>query len=262
MPDWVNFVREPTSYAVAATSGLVRGDYLTGQPTVFDSALFAMRVRYIPRNVRKRYFHGFADAAFDSFNVGGGSVNDPAGLSGISCSSTVQGSPFVPTPTPINFAAATGYDVQSLSREFIWAFSVDGNTGAMHTAIYEYGWQYWTSGYVPGGVNEDVPTLYPTPSMVLDCNRWHVGGSNYGLSGQVAFMWWRASNDSASFVDLTVEANRRMLESNPETWTFETPLVWFQGKAAEWNAGTNRGTGGNFTMNAPGVTDVPGVYAL
>jgi hypothetical protein len=252
-PDWVHVTREPSDWVQSATSGLYRDAYLTGQPTTFDSAFFAMRVRYVPRNHRKRYFWGYSSGSgYVMFNVGGSSTADPAGKSGVNSTGKVIN---VPPPTAYNFAGNTGYDVQSEGREFIWAFSVNGSTGAMHTAIFEYGWQVWTSGYVTGGVDQNIAPVYPSLNMDLDCDYWRIFGENYGFQGDAAYVWFRASDDTASFVDLTDKANLAMLQDNPEDWTFATPLVWFQGNAAEWNSGVNRGTGGDFTLTSQ-LTDV------
>ncbi len=66
------------------------------------------------------------------------------------------------------------------------------------------------------------------------------------------------------WLDLSVEANRlkfrnvigkpEFLGANGELPTGTSPIAHFTGEAAEWNAGQNRGTGGNFTMSGS-VTD-------
>lgn len=69
-----------------------------------------------------------------------------------------------------------------------------------------------------------------------------------------------------SYIDLSVEANRRKfitaadepvnLGLQGENPTGAQPLVYFAGGPPSWNAGTNRGTGGAFTMTGS-VTQAP-----
>ena len=65
--------------------------------------------------------------------------------------------------------------------------------------------------------------------------------------------------NSTTYLDLSVESNRRKfitsdkkpvdLGSDGSTPSGTAPVIYFTGNAATWNAGTNSGSGGNFTMN-------------
>ena len=250
-PQWVNFARQPADPLISATSGLSRTQALTGQPLEFDSAFVALRVRYVPRDHRLRLVQAQqTGSGAIYFNVGGSSTADAAGKSKLVTSSNVGGTP----PVALGFFADTSYDLQRDARETIFAFSVNGSTGAMHTAIFEFGWQVWTSGYVTGGINQNIAPVYPTLNMTQDSNQWDLFGDNYGFWGDAAWLWFRHTNDLTSFVDLTLPANLALLLGDPTNFTFATPDIWFQGNAAEWNSGVNRGAGGNFVMGFP-VTD-------
>jgi hypothetical protein len=78
-------------------------------------------------------------------------------------------------------------------------------------------------------------------------------GSNK-INADIGEFWF-----TPTYIDLSVEANRlkfRTAAGKPadlgrlgEKPTGSQPLVYFTGGAPSWNAGTNRGTGGAFTMS-------------
>ena len=63
---------------------------------------------------------------------------------------------------------------------------------------------------------------------------------------------------TTEYLDISTESNRRKfitadgkpvnLGSNGSTPTGTQPLIYFSGEASVWNAGTNKGSGGDFTM--------------
>ena len=83
-----------------------------------------------------------------------------------------------------------------------------------------------------------------------------VGGS-VGVrpwTGTVGLVWFKNT-----FTDFSVQANRRLFWSGTEPVAPPSGAMVHYGStqlAAAWNAGTNQGTGGTFTMNAGyAVTD-------
>ena len=86
-----------------------------------------------------------------------------------------------------------------------------------------------------------------------------IGSYNSGTSpmnGDLAELYF-----TNEYIDLTVQSNREKfidstgtgaapvdLGSDGSTPTGTQPLIYFKGAASVWNAGTNAGSGGNFTM--------------
>lgn len=107
---------------------------------------------------------------------------------------------------------------------------------------------------------DDVATI--NPSQITNDNiDWTVPYSNISaysdgagkLDADMAEVYF-----TDEYLDISVESNRRKfitadgtptdLGSDGSTPTGTQPLVYFKGAASVWNAGTNAGSGGNFTM--------------
>ena len=95
---------------------------------------------------------------------------------------------------------------------------------------------------------------------------WAIGGGIFNegslyqkLNGEIGPVWF-----DTTWIDFNVEANRRKfinadgtpadLGSDGSTPTGSQPKIFMNGDATYWNAGTNGGTGGAFTMTGS-VTD-------
>lgn len=89
-----------------------------------------------------------------------------------------------------------------------------------------------------------------------DCTDWVIGGTSGPTpqwKGDVAELWFTTTQ-----IDITVASNRRKfittngdpanLGYNGNKPTGTQPLLYLKGNASVWNAGTNYGSGGNFTM--------------
>jgi hypothetical protein len=100
-----------------------------------------------------------------------------------------------------------------------------------------------SAGWTVGSIYDNTPANDPFQEIV----------------GDMSEFWW-----DDSFLDLTTETNRRKfitadgqpvdLGSDGSTPTGSSPKMYFTGEASTWNAGTNAGSGGAFTMNNA-VTD-------
>jgi len=88
-------------------------------------------------------------------------------------------------------------------------------------------------------------------------NQWAVGARYDGAlpwNGDLAETYF-----TDEYLDISIEANRRKfitatgtpvdLGSDGSTPTGTQPRIYMSGDASVWNAGTNKGSGGNFTMN-------------
>lgn len=251
-PDWRQWVSFPRIYSTTESStggsGLQRTSQLTGLGSAFTSFFWCVRLRGMDIVKRNRLF-----SLFDSFDgvgrIGSGVGNDV---------STVPGSVGVSGFEPLGLTVQvnTGRSVITVTDyEYVIACGLDGATGAMRMARHCFGWERGATDRVGGVVPQ--PITPPTPSMVCTGDEWGLFSGNYKYSGQVAFTWLHMASDSSAYVDVWDKDVQAMLLTDPTTWTFPSPLVWFQGNAAHWNSGVNRGTGGNFFVN-PGceVADV------
>jgi hypothetical protein len=228
-------------------SGLYRDANLTGMPNPFNSVFFAIRVRNMHLNTRTRYIQGASDAGSVAFNMGGGTDGDAFGRScGISSNSYLT---FPPVFWQFSTGGFMGFEMQE-DREYIVAFSANGQTGQMTTMFFDFSWHQGL--VVTGGVEATIPPTYPSADMYADPScTWKLCGANYGFNGEVAYIWYACEADTSAWVDLTTAANLEALKGNPEDWTFPSPLIWFQGDAAHWTSGANRGSGGDFYSNIP-----------
>lgn len=250
-PDWVRFVPEAGA-TYADGSGLVKYLPFTGQPATIDSVFAAVRVRSVNNKRRNRLM--WADNVTQSntalFNLASSDVVGSEGKVIV----TAHDSTVFPFPTEPDAFAASFANIDDGS-EYILAFSCCGSTGAM-TAV-RWKWGFWNRAFEGGGVVNH-PVTYPSSSAmtILDTEAFMLFGGNYKFQGQAAWAWFHVASDASAYVDLSDQAGkaRDFLLDDPETWTLPTPLLHFQGPASEWNAGTNRGSGGNFLITVP-VTD-------
>jgi hypothetical protein len=84
-----------------------------------------------------------------------------------------------------------------------------------------------------------------------------IGAASGGATkfeGQMQFLWIDKTDLDFSNATVRNAFTYNNIGTNGEGPTGSAPLVYFSGNAAVWNAGTNKGTGGNFTMNGS-VTD-------
>lgn len=125
-------------------------------------------------------------------------------------------------------------------------------------------WNGTTMHMYVNGV-EDVQTEQAPDGSATDYTipDWGVGGHVNGtqlVDGDFSEFYW-----TNEYLDLSVAANRDKfynsttdtpvdLGSDGSTPTGTAPLIYFTGVASIWNAGTNSGSGGNFTMTGA-VTD-------
>lgn len=101
------------------------------------------------------------------------------------------------------------------------------------------------------------PTTITNDNIDFTGHKWGIGdywnGGAGNFMGDVSEMYF-----TDEYIDITVEANRRKfisaagvpvdLGSSGGTPTGTDALLYYKGAASVWNAGTNSGTGGNFTM--------------
>jgi len=119
--------------------------------------------------------------------------------------------------------------------------------------------------YINGSSVSPTWTTYNSGSIDFSCNDWYVA-TWYSISQKI-------NGDMAEFyltneyIDLSVQTNREKfitaagsgaqpvdLGADGSTPTGTAPLVYLQGTASNWNAGTNYGSGNSFTMTGS-VTD-------
>jgi hypothetical protein len=240
---WVRFRRVLSAtgdLGVLDGSGLHRYTALTGQPNPFTSATLVWRLRNMDNSRRNVIVRGWDQLTVNAtFSSATGSINDTNG-------------------PQANFQARDDGAVLQFNTglqgwvagpdEALYAASVDGTSGKMQGWIHRHGWREGDN--LVGGVIP-TPIVYPTPAMMNSADQWELFGLNYFYGGDAALVWLAMASDSSAFVDLSVASTRRMLENDPSTWTgMPTPLIWFQGDAAHWNSGVNRGTGGDFLVKA------------
>lgn len=117
------------------------------------------------------------------------------------------------------------------------------------------------------GVSDATWTTYVNDNIIFQRTN-HAVGSQEGtdlnnLKENLADFWFAPNQ----YIDLSMAANRLLFRSvagkpvflgnNGELPTATGPVIFFQGDAAVWNAGTNKGTAQNFTMEggSGAVTD-------
>ncbi len=110
------------------------------------------------------------------------------------------------------------------------------------------------NGFVVGNAIATITndTIDHTRTLSYIGGRTNTGTTGW-INGDVAEIYY-----SNEFIDLSIEANRRKfytatgtpedLGSDGSTPTGTAPMIYFKGDASVWNAGTNSGSGGNFTM--------------
>lgn len=242
------------------SQGLSRFDKLVGQPSTLTSAFVVMRVRNCRRGARRYLWGTYPSTASgplaEGFSVSGGPrFGRPISTVGVTSGTGTRVSPGVFNPPPQWFSG--DYVGRWTDRELIFAYSMDGTTGEQRGALFQYGWQNQI-GFDDASGGGDLDKVAPTANMAFSSAAdmyWHVAGFNYGLDGEIAYIWCHLADDDSAWVDVWSDSVQRDLMGNPEGWTFDTPQIWFQGDAAEWNSGVNRGSGGDF-VSAGNITDV------
>jgi hypothetical protein len=101
--------------------------------------------------------------------------------------------------------------------------------------------------------------------MEMSADTWYIGEAttgNYDLGSEVSLVALAMAADSTAYVDLGSATVRSHLLQSVSQWGVGTPIILVgesvagvYDKASDWNAGTNRGTGGNFTASGT-VADV------
>lgn len=238
-PDWVQMPRVMgTTYGEG--SGLHRMSGLIGQTGTFSSLVWVMRMRNPDFSRRNRYW-----------NCESTSTNYLHAQSGS------RGTELDGFPVEIGMNGATDFGVLQFShgpivescetgREYILAGALDGSTARMKATYRIWEWKNPTPSANPGGGGPQ----YPSPGMTLDGDYWGIGGHNYHLATEIAYFWLAFADDDSAWVDVQDPDVQAEMEGNPEDWTlFPSPAIWFQGRAAEWNSGVNRGSGGDFFVN-------------
>lgn len=238
---WVSAARVlgAGTLGVGDGSGLHRLSALIGQPDPYSSATLVYRVRNVgtalERNVILRAWD--TNTLNVSLNSALAAEDDPSGPHVAFNSRTDSG--VLQFYTGLQSWAA-GPD------EILYAASI--KPGVLTGWANRHGWRLGDN--LTGGITP-APPQNPTSNMQLSADQWELLGSNYHFSGDVAFIWLALASDSSAYVDVNDRAVRDMLEGDPTTWTgLPTPIIWFQGPASEWNSGVNRGTGGDFFVNA------------
>lgn len=121
-----------------------------------------------------------------------------------------------------------------------------------------------TMKFYANGVSSTMNVIsYFNDTILWDASQdWGIGGR--GFDGAVKIERDMAeSYITNEYLDLSIQANREKfilngapvdLGTTGATPTGTQPLIYMKGNAASWNAGTNAGSGGNFTMTGA-VTD-------
>lgn len=164
--------------------------------------------------------------------------------------------------------------VNTIDSAVAWAFTTDNlydtsnNTG-WHHALISCQLDATPVGqiYIDDSLASITESIVPTDADTLDftTSDWGIGARSSDelgglkLNADLSELWFNTEH-----VDISVEANRRKfidasgkpadLGSDGSTATGTQPLVYFRGNATVWNAGTNSGSGGDFTMTGE-VTD-------
>ena len=124
-------------------------------------------------------------------------------------------------------------------------------------------WNATTTSLYVDDVNAQSSPPTPTGAAIdythADCGLGSIWNGTGKFNGELADVFF-----TSEYLDLSVEANRRKFITNTGTPadlgvigqlpTGTSPLIYFKGDAASWNAGTNTGSGGDFVMTGA-VTD-------
>jgi len=239
-PDWVQMPRiMGGNYGEG--SGLHRMSPLTGQTGTFTSLTWVMRIRNPDFTERNRYWNcestltnylhaqsGSRSTVLDGFPV-------RIGMNGSDDFGNLQ------------FSHGVIVEGRADHREYIIAGALEGTAGTMKGTYRIWEWKNPTPSANDNGVGPE----YPTAGMTLDGDYWGIGGHNYHVQAEWAYFWLAFADDASAYVDVQDPDVQAEMEGDPTDWTlFPTPQIWFQGPASEWNSGVNRGTGGDFYVNA------------
>ncbi len=107
-------------------------------------------------------------------------------------------------------------------------------------------------------VSDKVETTLTNDTLDFTVGEHSIGaraGAGAKLNGAIADLWVAFGQ----YIDFSVEANRRLFfdsggqivnrGADGSRPTGTPPSIFFKGPASTWNAGTNFGTGGDYTMN-------------
>jgi hypothetical protein len=193
---------------------------------------------------------------------------------------------------PVGPLPATPTNGTTYPKDTDWMFVGigNGNTGQIELWAYDYAAalfhesltgeklapQFWSR-------NSAVPSVVPTAGMTIadiqsagvgcegldtfGVTAWSIANgfpetSGTFMLGQNALIAAFISATGSAFPDLTLDATRRALLGSPSGWGLGSPVLWYEGRAADWT--TNRGTGGTllycngdpaFSVPAGGLTD-------
>lgn len=149
------------------------------------------------------------------------------------------------TGTPIETMAESGAAANDDTyRNYLMSF--DSTSGTQLSRLYVDDVLADTEAL---GLNDEVD-FATGPSFFWGLLGRRRSGSNSGQwEGAISHFYMR----TAGTLDLTVESNRRLFYDADGVPTdlssAPSPIIQFTGNAAAWNAGTNEGTGGNFSVD-------------
>ena len=117
--------------------------------------------------------------------------------------------------------------------------------------------------YIDGVDSSPAWGVYLNENLIHSRSNWWIGTFRGLLDANVLDGDMAEFYFTNEYIDLSVALNREkfikngkpvLLGGDGSTPTGTQPLIYFNGNAAAWNAGTNAGSGGNFTMTGA-VTD-------
>jgi len=245
-------------FTATATERLLKTGTLTGQPANVTSLTAVVRFRHIANGTSQVFLRGY-HTVVDTFpavavNIAMG-LENRLGISGRDASAVVLWGRSASLINPTNGTLFVDGD------EYILAVSLNGSTGALDVWHYSLATKTWA---------ENSSTIGTAPTANMACSadlEWVIGSTftgdaTYLLNAELSYITLAMATDTSAFIDLTSAGVRANLLGAPSGWGVSN-LIQFgiqndgtHDHAATWAAGTNRGSGGAFSVPGLAVADV------